>query len=104
MSDSPGERKRNKRKVRKLLIRMIEARLQTRSCYWAWPWGHDWQTSGSGMVTTNSTDWKRVSKCEHCHKPYSWDSFDVWDLADFAEYYTEMDPEVVEDFRRMVRA
>lgn len=95
---TPGQRKRAMKSARKTLTWMIETRLQSRSCYWTWPWGHDWETDGAGLVTTRSSDWRRISRCEHCHKPFSWDSFDLYDMVKFAEEYTEIREDVLDDF------
>lgn len=96
MSD-PRLRKRAAAALRRDILALLEEHLQTRRCFWTWPWGHHWETFG-GMVTTGSTDWRRVSQCEHCGRPVSWDSFDAHDLLRFAEDKTDIPAATLEPF------
>lgn len=74
--------KRERHVYRRTLLRHLGR--HWRKCWWTWPLGHDWASSG-GYVTINSTNPARVTTCRDCGKPYSLSSFDVDDIEDLYE-------------------
>jgi hypothetical protein len=87
----PRHVKRERRLFRRELIALLEARMQSRRCFWTWPFGHTF----SGRFLTTSPAYM-VSRCETCGRPYLWDSFDaydVWKLARDSDLLTDAENE-----------
>lgn len=74
--------KKLRHRYRKALMKYLNR--EWRKCFWTWPWGHHWRSIG-GMVTTNSTDPDRVTRCTDCGKPIRLESFDIYGLERLVE-------------------